>query len=145
MPADVAEERLGQALLLSDLAPGQFVDALLPTMFSEGTPPAAVDEFREAMLRTHPAGFRAMARAAAEDLRDALSHIDVPTLVMYGDEDVRAPPTVAEHLHTAISGSTLVVLRGAGHVCNIEAPDEFNQAVRDFLRSTPVDLDHEQN
>jgi pimeloyl-ACP methyl ester carboxylesterase len=145
LPADVAEERLGQALLLSDLSPGQFVDALLPTMFSEGTPPAAVDEFREAMLRTHPAGFRAMARAAAEDLRDALPHIDVPTLVLYGDEDVRAPPTVAEHLHTAISGSKLVVLRGAGHVCNIEAPEEFNKAVRDFLRSTPVDLDHEQN
>ncbi|HKN90245.1 MAG TPA: alpha/beta hydrolase [Acidimicrobiia bacterium] len=53
---------------------------------------------------------------------------------MYGDKDVRAPLTVAEDLHAAISGSTLVVLSGAGHVCNIDAPDEFNSAVRRFLR-----------
>jgi pimeloyl-ACP methyl ester carboxylesterase len=47
---------------------------------------------------------------------------------------VRAPLTVAEDLHAAISGSKLVVLPEAGHICNIEAPEEFNTAVRDFLR-----------
>jgi pimeloyl-ACP methyl ester carboxylesterase len=76
-----------------------------------------------------------MARAAAEDLRGALPYVDVPTLLVYGDQDVRAPLTVAEDLHAEISGSTLVVLAGAGHVCNIEAPEEFNRAVRDFLRA----------
>jgi pimeloyl-ACP methyl ester carboxylesterase len=40
---------------------------------------------------------------------------------------------VAENLHAALSGSTLVVLPNAGHVCNIEAPEEFNRAVRNFL------------
>mgnify|MGYP003287395470 CR=1 FL=1 len=62
-----------------------------------------------------------------------LPHIDVPTLLMYGDRDVRAPLTVAEALHAAIPGSRLVVLPDAGHLCNIEAPDEFNDAVRHFL------------
>ena len=76
-----------------------------------------------------------MARAAAEDLRDALPCVDVPTLLVYGDKDVRAPLTVAEDLHAEISGSTLVVLSDAGHVCNIEAAGEFNRAVRDFLRA----------
>jgi pimeloyl-ACP methyl ester carboxylesterase len=85
------------------------------------------------MLAFHPAGFRAMARASAEDLRGALPGIDVPTLLVYGDSDVRAPLTVAESLHAAISGSTLVVLPGAGHVCNIEAPEPFNAVVRAFL------------
>jgi pimeloyl-ACP methyl ester carboxylesterase len=33
-----------------------------------------------------------------------------------------------------ISGSTLVVLPNAGHLCNIEAPEAFNRAVRNFLR-----------
>jgi pimeloyl-ACP methyl ester carboxylesterase len=41
---------------------------------------------------------------------------------------------VAEDLRTAISDSRLVVLPGVGHVCNIEAPDEFNAAAREFLR-----------
>jgi pimeloyl-ACP methyl ester carboxylesterase len=135
LSAEDTDQRLRQALALSDLSPDELVGALLPTMFSEGTPPDAVDEFGEAMRLTHPAGFRAMARAAAEDLRDALPCVDVPTLLVYGDEDVRAPLTVAEDLHAEISGSTLVVLTNAGHVCNIESAGEFNRAVRDFLRA----------
>jgi pimeloyl-ACP methyl ester carboxylesterase len=55
--------------------------------------------------------------------------------LLYGDNDVRAPLTVAEGLHAAISDSTLVVLPGTGHVSNIESPEEFNRAVRTFLRS----------
>jgi pimeloyl-ACP methyl ester carboxylesterase len=136
LPADVADQRLHQALVLANLSPGEFVGALLPTRFSAATPPAAVEAFGASMLAFHPAGFRAMARASAEDLRDGLAHINVPTLLVYGDQDVRAPQTVAEDLHAAISGSQLVVLPDAGHLCNIEAPEAFNKAVRNFLRDT---------
>ncbi len=134
LPADVAEQRLRQALVLADLSPDEFVGALLPTMFSEATPPESVDEFGATMLAFHPPGFRAMARASAEDLRDVLPHINVPTLLVCGDKDVRAPLSVAEDLRAAISGSTLVVLPDTGHLCNIETPEEFNRAVRTFLR-----------
>jgi pimeloyl-ACP methyl ester carboxylesterase len=136
LPADVAEQRLRKALMLAALSPDEFVGALLPTMFSEGTAPEAVDRFGASMLAFHPAGFRAMARASAEDLRDVLPHISVPTLLVYGDKDVRAPLTVAQDLEAAISGSTLVVLPDTGHVCSIEAPEEFNRAVRGFLQTT---------
>ena len=137
LPAEVAEQRLGQALALAELPPDEFVGALLPTMFSERDAAGRGRRVRRSMRAFHPAGFRAMARASAEDLRDALPHVDVPTLLVYGDQDVRAPLAVAEDLHAAIPGSTLVVLPGAGHVCNVDAPDEFNAAVRRFLRSSP--------
>jgi pimeloyl-ACP methyl ester carboxylesterase len=136
LPAEVAEQRLRQAMVLAELSPEEFVGALLPTMFSETTPPEVVDAFGASMLGFHPVGFRAMARASAEDVRDVLLHVKVPTLLLYGDGDVRAPLTVAEDLHAAIPGSTLVVLPGVGHLCNLEAPEEFNQAVRNFLRDT---------
>jgi pimeloyl-ACP methyl ester carboxylesterase len=135
LPAEVAEQRLQQALVLADLSSDEFVGALLPTMFSDATPKASVDEFGATLRTFHPAGFRAMARASAEDLRAALPLINVPTLLVYGDKDVRAPLTVAENLHTAIPGSTLVVLPDAGHLCNIDAPEDFNRAVRTFLRN----------
>jgi pimeloyl-ACP methyl ester carboxylesterase len=135
LPPEVAEQRLRQALALADGAPGAFVGALLPTMFSKTMPRETVDDFRTSMQAFHPRGFRAMARASAEDVRDVLPHIDVPTLLVYGDRDVRAR-MVAEALQTAISGSRLVVLPDAGHLCNIEAPDEFNVAVRDFLHNS---------
>jgi pimeloyl-ACP methyl ester carboxylesterase len=59
--------------------------------------------------------------------------VTVPTLLIYGDNDVRAPLSVAEDLHAAIANSTLIVLPDTGHVCNIEAPEEFNAALRTFL------------
>jgi pimeloyl-ACP methyl ester carboxylesterase len=130
---DIAEERLQQALALSDLSPDEFVGTLLPTMFSENTPRGSVDEFHASMLAFHPAGFRAIAHASAEDLREALPHINVPTLLIYGDRDARAPLRVAEKLNESIPGSTLVLLPDAGHLCNIEAPEEFNSTVRAFL------------
>jgi pimeloyl-ACP methyl ester carboxylesterase len=133
LPPEVAEQRLRQALALADGEPRALVDRLLPTMFSKAMPRETVDEFRASMQGFHPDGFRAMARASAEDVRDVLPHIDVPTLLVYGDRDVRAPVTVGAALQAAIPDSRLVVLPDAGHVCNIEAPDEFNVAVRDFL------------
>jgi pimeloyl-ACP methyl ester carboxylesterase len=132
LPPGVADQRLRQALKLSDLPPDAFAGTLMATMFSEAAP-EDIDEFGASMLAFHPAGFRAMARASAEDLRDALPDINVPTLLVYGDQDVRAPLTVAEDLRAAIPGSALVVLPGAGHVCNIEAPEAFNSTVRNFL------------
>jgi pimeloyl-ACP methyl ester carboxylesterase len=133
LPPEEAERRLRQARVLADLSPEEFVGTLLPTMFSAATPPETVDGFGASMLAFHPAGFRAMARASAENLRDVLPRIAVPTLLVYGDEDVRAPLAVAEDLHAGIAGSTLVVLPDAGHVCNAEAPEAFNRAVRTFL------------
>lgn len=136
LPADVAEARLQQALVLAEVSPEEFVAALLPTMFAEATAPEAIEAFRVSMLAFHPVGFRAMARASAENLRPALAQVDVPTLLVYGGKDTRAGVAVAHDLEAAINGSSLVVLPDAGHVCNIERPYEFNDAVRTFLRST---------
>jgi pimeloyl-ACP methyl ester carboxylesterase len=136
LPHGVAEQRLRQALALAAGPPEAFVAALLPTMFSKTMPCDTVDDFRASMHAFHPRGFRAMAHASAEDVRDVLPRVAVPTLLVYGERDVRAPRTVAEALQAAISGSRLVVLPDAGHVCNVEAPDEFNVAVRGFLHET---------
>lgn len=124
-----------QAFTLAERSPDDFVDALLPTMFSATTSPTLVSSFGAAMRAFHPLGFRAMARASAEDVRDALRHVNVRTLVVCGDADERAPLPVAEALHAAITRSTLVVLAGVGHACNLEAPEAFKSAVRTFLHS----------
>jgi pimeloyl-ACP methyl ester carboxylesterase len=70
---------------------------------------------------------------AEADLRDVLPRIEVPTLLLYGDRDARSPLHIGEELHRQIPGSRLVVLAGVGHVSNIEAAAQFNNAVREFL------------
>ena len=87
------------------------------------------------MCDLHPEGTRTMLRAMAEaDLRDVLPRVQVPTLLLYGELDTRSPLHVAEALHAGIPDSQLVVLPDVAHVCNAEKPDEFNAAVRAFLR-----------
>ena len=137
LPPDAAEARLAQALRLSQRSGRDFVDTLLPTMFALPVAPEDFDLFRAAMAAFHPVGFRAMALASAEDLRAVLRGVNVPTLLVYGNHDQRAPMGVAEHLRREIPGSRLVVLDGAGHVCNVELPEPFNEAVRTFLSESP--------
>ncbi|MGD9700914.1 MAG: alpha/beta fold hydrolase [Acidimicrobiia bacterium] len=134
LPADIVEQRLEQSLRSSDLAPAQFVATMLPTMFSRSAAKDRVVAFAASVSEFHPAGFRAMALASAEaDLRDVLPHIDVRTLLLCGDEDVRAPLSVAEALHASIPLSKLVVMAGVGHVSSVEAAERFNREVREFL------------
>ena len=71
---------------------------------------------------------------ASADLRAVLPAISVPTLLIYGAEDVRAPRGVAKALHAAIPGSRLMLVPAAGHDVNLEAPEEYDAAVRGFLR-----------
>ena len=123
LPAEVTEQRFRQALQLSSLSPDDFVDALLPTMFSPSTPREVVEDFGTSLRAFHPAGFRALAHACAENVRPDLSRILVPSLLVYGESDARAPVGVAEDLRAAIAGSTLTVLPGAGHCCNLESPE----------------------
>jgi pimeloyl-ACP methyl ester carboxylesterase len=135
LPAGAAGRRLRQSLELADSSPDELVGALLPSMFSAAAPPESVAAFEASMLTFRPVGFRAMAKASAGDLRDVLPQVKIPTLVLCGDRDVRAPPTVAESLHAAVPGSRIVHLRDAGHVCKIEAAEEFNRTVRAFIRA----------
>ena len=138
LPHDEVDRRLQQVLDLADLPPDRFVAEVMPTLFSESTPAETVAEFAFNASGFHPAGLRAMAQSIAEaNLRDVLPEIGVPTLLLYGENDARAPRRVADDIHAAIPSSKLVVLPGTGHVVNIEARERFNAEVRAFLRVTP--------
>jgi len=135
LPAAETRRRLDQASALSRLSSEQFVATLLPTMFRESVPPPDLASFTSAMAQFHPEGFRAMARASAEDLRAALPTISVPTLLLYGEHDVRAPRNVAEDLSAAIGSARLVFVPNAGHVCTIESPEFVTDQMREFLQT----------
>jgi pimeloyl-ACP methyl ester carboxylesterase len=135
LPPEEVDERLRLSLRLAELPPEELADALLPSMFSANAPAAAVAEFIASLRAVRPAGFLAMARSSAEaDLRPMLSDVDVPTLLLSGDQDVRAPLAVAEAIHTGVAGSRLVVMPGVGHVSSVEAPELVTREIRGFLR-----------
>ena len=62
-----------------------------------------------------------------------LPDVHVPTLLLYVDEDVRAPPSVGQALQAAIPNSELVVMPG-GSCSSVEAAERFNLKIRQSLR-----------
>jgi pimeloyl-ACP methyl ester carboxylesterase len=136
LPVEVVEQRKQRVIWALDLPPDQWAHEWIPTMLSDAAPQALFDEIVAHLSEFHPAGQRTLFEAFAdEDLRDVLPRIDAPTLLLYGEKDVRSPPHVAEEIHAGIPASRLVILPGAGHLTNIEAPERFNAEVRGFLRS----------
>jgi pimeloyl-ACP methyl ester carboxylesterase len=57
----------------------------------------------------------------------------VPTLILVGDQDSPQVRATAAILAGSIGGAETIVVRGAGHLLNIDAPQQFNKAVLDFL------------
>jgi pimeloyl-ACP methyl ester carboxylesterase len=137
LPADVVGQRLRQTIADLQLPADQVVDKYnSPGLLSEFAPEPVLAENSKIMLDFHPPGMKAMVRALAEaDLRDVLPLIEAPTLLLYGDRDMRSPVSVGEALHAEIRTSKLVVIPGVGHLSNFEAPQRFNAEVRSFLSS----------
>lgn len=132
LPADDVEARLRAFLAMEE----PFVPRSFPGLFSDVMPPDVAEELTRIMQDVRLPPSKTMIRAfAAADLRPALAGIEVPTLLLYGEDDVRSPPFVAEHLHAEIRGSKLVMLPGLGHELYLESPEAFLAAVRPFLRS----------
>jgi 3-oxoadipate enol-lactonase len=94
----------------------------------------AVEEATEAMARIDPEAFEGAVRCLpSHDVRDRLTEIAAPTLVVVGELDRETPPTFARHLADHIPASRYVEIAGAGHISNLERPVQFNTAMLDFL------------
>lgn len=67
------------------------------------------------------------------DYRPSLSRITCPTLVLSGALDVITPPACAQAMAAAVPGSRLLLVPGCGHLATLEAPEEVNAAMRNWM------------
>ena len=70
----------------------------------------------------------------ARTVEDALSTVSSRTLVIVGEHDLPDFHAIARRTAQAIPSATLAVIAGAGHMTNLEAPDEFNRLVSAHLQ-----------
>ncbi len=96
-------------------------------------------ERQEAIALAHQskkhAALASMAAFATTDFRDDLTKVTVPTLVIHGDSDATVPfEGSGERTHRAIAGSELHVVKDAPHGVTVSHPEEWNQAVLEFLK-----------
>ena len=57
----------------------------------------------------------------------------VPTLVITGAEDEMIPVEESRRMASAVPGAQLIIVPGAGHLANLEQPEAFNDALKNFL------------
>ena len=100
--------------------------------------PQGFEEFVSLLTAHHPVGSAltyqgfVMRRPTVYQLEDQLKALQVPTLIMIGDED---EPCIepAVFMKRNIPRSGLAVFPQSGHAINLEEPDLFNRTVSDFL------------
>ena len=87
------------------------------------------------MRDTGPEAFVRQQRAIMErpDSRPMLPGIEIPTLVLVGEQDAITPPEMARELGEAIEWASLVVVPECGHLASLERPDAVNQALSAWL------------
>lgn len=80
------------------------------------------------------AALACLAAFGGTDFREDLPKVTVPALVLHGDGDATVPfEGSGQRTHAALPGSELRVITGAPHGCNVSHPEEWNQALIQFL------------
>jgi pimeloyl-ACP methyl ester carboxylesterase len=136
-PPEGIEKRSKQQQQVLAEGTEKLIEALVETLLSPGTRENKPDvEKRAKELMDNPtAGFVGALEAmkGRADSTADLATIDVPTLVVVGENDGLTPPEAARKIHEHVRGSRLVVIPEAGHLSNLESPDAFNGALGEFF------------
>ncbi len=129
------EQRARLALERGGAGVRQIADGMIANLLSPDADASARDAVHAMMCATSPVGLAAASRALAmrPDARPVLPGIDVPTLLVVGEDDAVTPPELMRDMQGSIPGSRLVIIPGAGHVPPMEQPEGFNQVFGAFL------------
>ncbi len=140
-PADSEEARAGRLQAAADVlerGTEPFFQSMIPKLLGQNTRetrPDLVEGALQMMRRTSPQNVAQVQRGMAErpDSVETLKTINVPTLLVTGDEDVMTGVNEAESMRQQIAGSQLCVIGKAGHYSPWERPEEAGRVLRQFL------------
>jgi pimeloyl-ACP methyl ester carboxylesterase len=104
------------------------------TNFGPGASPSHVEHIARISARTPVEVWVHTLRDLLEmDLRKAIEHVRVPSLVIVGDRDLLTPKTSAQALRAALPDARAVVITGAGHISMLERHEVFNEVLSGYL------------
>jgi pimeloyl-ACP methyl ester carboxylesterase len=141
--ADSEAARAGRdrmAAMVRDEGPRAVADQMLPTLLgttSHAARPDVVSAVRTLIERNAADGIRAAVLAMKErpDSADVLARFNKPALIVTGEEDAIVPEEEATAMRERLPRSQQVRIPRAGHLANLENPDDFSEALENFLRA----------
>lgn len=138
---DAARENRERLAVLCEQDPAQTArileQSVLPGLLGEttrATRPDVVAEVRGWLgeARSETVAWYQRAMAARPDSRDVLASLEVPALVVWGDEDALSPRAEQDLMLERLVHGDVSVIAGAGHLANVECPDEVSWVLRRF-------------
>lgn len=139
--ADTATARDARMTAIEDVrrrGPEPFLEGMLPKLLGETTVrsrPDIVQRCRQMMTQATAAGIVAAQEGLASriDSSETLATIDVPVLLLGGDEDTITSPADLEFMRSRLKVAELAVIPKAGHLAVLEQPREAGRLLRQFL------------
>lgn len=136
---ETAEKRLEQAERAKQEGLAWLPSAMIPVVLGETTRaerPDVVARVRSMMLQASRDGVAnaLLAMRSRPDSRELLRRIEVPVLVLVGEEDSVTGTDEARVIAQGVQHSELKVIPKAGHLSNLENPEAFEEAVEKFLK-----------
>ena len=127
----------GMSAAAKDKGLGAIADVAMRRLFSpefQQLNPELTEERKKRFLAVDPQTFHGACDALGTlDLRPHLSSVTVPALILVGEQDEATPPPMSQELCAGLPNATLLVLTGCAHVPQLQAPDVFMDAIRDFI------------
>jgi 3-oxoadipate enol-lactonase len=144
--ADSAEGKAGRDKTIAqvkELGTSVVTEGMYPKLLSPENyqaKPAVATELKEIMKGATTEGVVAALAAMRDrpDSTDLLPNLHMPTLIIHGKEDQVIPPTEAEVMAKTIPHNDLHIVDHAGHLPNLEQPEEFDRIVSKFLAKLPA-------
>jgi len=137
--SEAKEKRMKTIEIIKEKGLEQYAEESLKKLFAPISFSKHIEEIaivREMIMKTSKQSLYKTLHALAERAETCpkLHEIKVPVLIMVGNEDEITPPDVALSMHEKIKGSTFHIIEHAGHLSNMENPDQFNQELKKFLK-----------
>ncbi|WXG44723.1 MAG: alpha/beta hydrolase [Promethearchaeati archaeon SRVP18_Atabeyarchaeia-1] len=102
--------------------------------FAKTTDERLVEEGIKEMLKCDKSVALADFKACDEfDIRDSVSEIRAPSLIVVGDEDRLTPVKWSQFLNINLTGSQMKIIKSAGHMVMLEKADQVNDALKSFV------------
>lgn len=151
--ADTAEVKAKRYGIIDDIAingPTKFNEGFIKSVFHKDS----LSNKKELVKKLHQVVFANSQHVITMGLKvlaeraetcSTINKITIPTLIICGREDEVTPLAQSEFMNKNIKRSILYVINNAGHVSNLEQPDEFNKNILDFLKAfNDVDINNSQ-
>lgn len=137
-PPDVAATRRETAEQVEEHGPAVLIDAMIPKLFSQRTRlqnRSVIDATARVIESAPREGVAAALRGMAQrvDATPWLADIDIPTLVLCGQQDAISGVAEMQGIAEAIRGAQFAVIPACGHMAPLEGPIHTNKAIREFL------------